>query len=93
MLDQEPIKKIEKQYTIIEESTVTESNRKTQKEQAQAMLDYLKAYGTFQEKKYAIAKEYDEKINLETDTYKRLVLKREVQGDKRCRYKCLAVSD
>ena len=77
MLDQEPIKKIEKQYTIIEESAVTESNRKTQKEQAQAMLDYLKAYGTFQEKKYAIAKEYDEKINLETDTYKKASLEKE----------------
>ena len=77
MLDQEPIKKIEKQYTIIEESVVTESNRKTQKEQAQAMLDYLKAYGTFQEKKYAIAKEYDEKINLETDTYKKASLEKE----------------
>ena len=77
MLDQEPIKKIEKQYTIIEESAVTESNRKTQKEQVQAMLDYLKAYGTFQEKKYAIAKEYDEKINLETDTYKKASLEKE----------------
>ena len=77
MLDQEPIKKIEKQYTIIEESAVTESNRKTQKEQAQAMLDYLKAYGTFQEKKYAIAKEYDEKINLETDANKKASLEKE----------------
>lgn len=77
MLDQEPIKKIEKQYTIIEESAVTESNRKTQKEQAQAMLDYLKAYGTFQEKKYAIAKEYDEKINLETDHYKKASFEKE----------------
>lgn len=77
MIDQEPIKKIEKQYTIIEESAVTESNRKTLKEQAQAMLDYLKAYGTFQEKKYAIAKEYDEKINLETDTYKKASLEKE----------------
>lgn len=46
------------------------------------MLDYIKAYGTFLEKKYAIAKEYDEKINLETNTYKRQVLKREVQGYK-----------
>lgn len=77
MLDQEPIKKIEKQYTIIEESAVTESNRKTLKEQAQAMLDYLKAYGTFQEKKYAIAKEYDEKISLETDTHKKASLEKE----------------
>lgn len=77
MLDQEPIKKIEKQYTIIEESAVTGSNRKTQKEQAQAMLDYLKSYGTFQEKKYAIAKEYEEKINLETDTYKKASLEKE----------------
>lgn len=32
------------------------------RQDAQYMLDYLKEYGTMQEKRYAIAKEYDEKI-------------------------------
>lgn len=33
-----------------------------QKQQAQSMIDYLKEYGTFQQKKLAITKEYEKKI-------------------------------
>lgn len=77
MLDQEPIKKIEKQYTIVEESAVTESNMKTQKEQLKFLLDYLKQYGTFQEQRYAIAKEYDEKILNATDENQKKLLQKQ----------------
>ena len=37
-----------------------------QKDEIKAMRDYLKEYGTLQERKYAIAKEYDDRIANET---------------------------
>lgn len=39
-----------------------EVNRETVKEELQALYDYLKEFGTIQQQKYAIAKEYDDKI-------------------------------
>ena len=39
-----------------------EVNREAVKEELQALYDYLKEFGTIQQQKYAIAKEYDDKI-------------------------------
>lgn len=41
---------------------IEEANKEALKEELLAMTDYLKEYGTIQEQKYAIAKEYAEKI-------------------------------
>lgn len=41
---------------------VSDLNKETAKEELQALHDYLKEYGTIQQQKYAIAKEYDDKI-------------------------------
>ncbi len=48
--------------------------------EAQSMLDYLKQYGTIQQQKYAIAKEYDDKIAQEQDKNKRKQLEAEKQS-------------
>lgn len=41
---------------------IEDANKEALKEELLAMTDYLKEYGTIQEQKYAIAKEYAEKI-------------------------------
>ena len=41
---------------------MSDLNKETAKEELQALYDYLKEYGTIQQQKYAIAKEYDAKI-------------------------------
>lgn len=41
---------------------MSDLNKETAKEELQALYDYLKEYGTIQQQKYAIAKEYDDKI-------------------------------
>lgn len=46
----------------------------------QSMYDYLKEFGTIQEQRYAIAKEYDEKIALESDKWKKKQLESEKQS-------------
>lgn len=43
---------------------VSDVNKDAAKEELQALNDYLKEYGTIQQQKYAIAKEYDDKITL-----------------------------
>lgn len=45
--------------------------------QVQAMRDYLKEFGTFQEQKYAIEKEYDDKISKERDEWRKKQLEDE----------------
>lgn len=66
----------EDQIALIEERRQLKL-KEIQQAEVKEMLDFLKQYGTYQEKKYAIAKEYDEKINLETNTYKKASLKKE----------------
>lgn len=66
----------EDQIALIEERRQLKL-KEIQQAEVKEMLDFLKQYGTYQEKKYAIAKEYDEKINLETDTYKKASLEKE----------------
>ena len=43
----------------------------------QSMYDYLKEYGTIQQQRYAIAKEYDDKIAKEADANRKLSLQKE----------------
>lgn len=51
-----------------------------QRAELASMLDYLKQYGSIQQQKYAIAKEYDEKIAKEQDEYRRKALEAEKQS-------------
>ena len=48
----------EQEYT----KSTEEVNKEAAKEELQALYDYLKEFGTIQQQKYAIAKEYDDKI-------------------------------
>lgn len=48
----------EQEYT----KSTEEVNKEATKEELQALYDYLKEFGTIQQQKYAIAKEYDDKI-------------------------------
>lgn len=51
-------------------------NKKRLQEELQSLYDYLKEYGTVQEQRYAIAKEYDEKIQkAANDNQKKLLQK------------------
>ena len=63
----------EKEKNAIHARAVQEQYRK----EAQAMYDYLKEYGTIQQQKYAIAKEYDEKIANEADANRKRMLQAE----------------
>lgn len=66
----------EDQIALIEERRQLKL-KEIQQAEVKEMLDFLKQYGTYKEKKYAIAKEYDEKINLETNTYKKASLEKD----------------
>lgn len=59
----------------------TESRKKAEtdvyREEAEAMRDYLKEYGTFQQQKLAIAEEYAEKIRKAQSQGKRLTLEKQ----------------
>lgn len=62
-----------------------ETKQKREKEnlykaELQSMYDYLKEYGTIQQQRYAIAKEYDDKIAKETDANRKLSLQKEKES-------------
>ena len=61
-----------KKDTLLAENA--ESERKYIREQLQYYYDYLKEFGSIQEQKYAIAKEYDEKIAKATSSNQRKLL-------------------
>lgn len=61
-----------KRDTLLAENA--ESERKYLREQLQYYYDYLKEFGSIQEQKYAIAKEYDEKIAKATSSNQRKLL-------------------
>lgn len=61
-----------KKDTLLAENA--ESERKYLREQLQYYYDYLKEFGSIQEQKYAIAKEYDEKIAKATSSNQRKLL-------------------
>lgn len=44
------------------------------------MYDYLKEYGTVQEQRYAIAKEYDDKISKATDDNQKKILQKQKEA-------------
>ncbi len=62
MLDNTFIASIEEQYKKIEEFIIQKANQVELTAQAEAMRDYLKNYGTYQQQKLAIAEEYAQKI-------------------------------
>lgn len=61
-----------KKDTLLAENA--ENERKYLREQLQYYYDYLKEFGSIQEQKYAIAKEYDEKIAKATSSNQRKLL-------------------
>lgn len=61
-----------KKDTLLVENA--ESERKYLREQLQYYYDYLKEFGSIQEQKYAIAKEYDEKTTKATSSNQRKLL-------------------
>lgn len=61
-----------KKDTLLVENA--ESERRYLREQLQYYYDYLKEFGSIQEQKYAIAKEYDEKIAKATSSNQRKLL-------------------
>ena len=61
-----------KKDTLLVENA--ENERKYLREQLQYYYDYLKEFGSIQEQKYAIAKEYDEKIAKATSSNQRKLL-------------------
>lgn len=59
------VKNIRQSYATLRQLTTQrqmEDDRKANEQQAQSLYNYLKAYGTMQEQRLAIAKEYDQKI-------------------------------
>lgn len=64
-----------KKDTLLVENA--ESERKYLREQLQYYYDYLKEFGSIQEQKYAIAKEYDEKIAKATSSNQRKLLEKQ----------------
>lgn len=74
----------EQQTEIDKANEINEKSRKKQisdayKAELQSMRDYLKEYGTVQQQKYAIAKEYDEKIAKAEGEAQKKLLERQKQ--------------
>lgn len=57
-----------------------EDNKKRYAAQLQSLYDYLKEYGTVQEQRYAIAKEYDEKILQTTGENQKKILQKQKEA-------------
>lgn len=57
-----------------------EDNKKRLAAQLQSLYDYLKEYGTIQEQRYAIAKEYDEKILKTADENQKKILQKQKEA-------------
>lgn len=64
----------------LNEQSRDESAKDVYREELQALYDYLKEYGTIQQQKYAIAKEYDEKIAKEQDANRKKMLQKEKEN-------------
>lgn len=60
------------------QQAVTETHKQEAEAQAEAMRNYLKEYGTFQQQKLAIAEEYAEKIRKAQSEGERLSLEKNV---------------
>ena len=83
MLDTAAIDRINEKYDELARIAADKRRQEEARTQLEAMRDYLKEYGTFQQRKLAIAQEYAEKIrNAEALGNKGLVLKLEAQRDR-----------
>lgn len=58
----------------------TRAMEKAKQERLQIMYDYLKQYGTIQQRRYAIEKEYNDKILKATDENQKKILEKQKQG-------------
>ena len=77
MIDTTAINRINEQYQQIALLTTQKFNNAQLEQQRQNMLEYIKEYGSLQEQRLAIRKEYDEKIAKETDEWKQRSLEGE----------------
>lgn len=79
-IDNFPINEIITQYDYIEKNAVENYNKEIYASQLQSLYDYLKEYGTIQEQRYAIAKEYDDKILKATDENQKKILQKQKEA-------------
>lgn len=75
-LTTEQQKEIDKANKLNEQNRIKQENE-VYKAELQTMWDYLKEYGTFQQKKLAIAEEYNEKIAKSTDEWQKKSLEKQ----------------
>lgn len=75
-------KQMYEQRTKANEAAHTKAIEDIRIQEAQALRDYLQEYGTFQEKKLALAEEYAEKIRKAQSNGERLSLQREFDAKK-----------
>lgn len=76
MVDKTEIEKIEKAYEKIGNDTIAAQDNESEKARLENLYEYLKSYGTVQEQKYALAKEWDDKIlRAEDENQKKLLEK------------------
>ncbi|MBR1526785.1 MAG: tape measure protein [Prevotella sp.] len=67
---------------MVENDTQYQKRRaEIMKSEVEAMRDYLKEYGTIQQRLYAIEKDYNDKIAKETDPYKKKMLEKQKQSE------------
>ena len=77
------VKQTQETIAAINDKANSDLARLTQdreRQELQSLLEYLRQYGTVQQQKYAIAKQYDEKIAAEQDEYRRKALEAEKQS-------------
>lgn len=65
----------------LKDKSIAETNEEQLKADFQAMQDYLKEFGTFQQQKLAIAQEYDRKIAESQNQWERKSLEKQKQSD------------
>ncbi len=71
---------IANQYNEIIDLTRQRQNQDIIKEQADALNEYLKEYGTFEQRKFAITQEYEEKIRQATTEGDKLALQEQMKS-------------
>lgn len=65
----------------LKDKSIAETNEEQLKADFQAMQDYLKEFGTFQQQKLAIAREYDRKIAESQNQWEKKSLEKQKQSD------------
>lgn len=74
------VKQMKETIDLKHERALTEWKKESLKEELQAEYDYLQEYGTIQQQKYAIAKQYDDMIAEERNKHKKQALEKEKQS-------------